>query len=84
METKYRIEHHFLEGDILPVHKQIDPKVKIVEVKEKGEFFIEHGISKESGKTIINCGGLSITLDQEDFQEAVKKYVQSKLDKRSY
>lgn len=51
-DVDYEIEHHFGKKDLLPTEKQIMRGVKIIHVKEKGEFFIEDGIEEDAGRMV--------------------------------
>ena len=77
-EIEYEIEHHFEHKHLSPRYEQVCPGVRIVKTSESGEFFIEDGFGEYSGKVIINCGGLSIKLDQFAFKNALEEYKKEK------
>lgn len=66
METNYEIEHHIDVKSILPTREQVCRGVKIVQVREKGEFLMEKDIDNKK-KINLTFGGLVVSLDKKDF-----------------
>jgi len=80
-EVEIEIEHHFEKRDEVPANERIDPEVRIVKVKETGEFFIENGIEKDKGKVVVNAGGLTIKIDKINFDTAYLDYVHNEISR---
>ena len=77
-ETQLDIELHFEKQDELPASKRIDPAVRIVKMKEKGEFLVERD-SDDRNLVRVTAGGLALTLDLHDFLNGVCCMVEEEL-----
>ena len=69
-EIDVEVEHHFMYVDILDEGEWVDAEVPIIVEKYKREFFIEN----DKDNVVINCGGLSVTLKREHFEQAVREW----------
>lgn len=63
---EFEIELHFQDKDEIPESKRIDPEVRIVSLKERGEFLIERDLDDKK-QAVINAGGLALKVNFNDF-----------------
>ena len=59
-------ELHFDSKDELPERERIDPAVRIVRIRERGELLIERDLDDPT-RLMITAGGLSLCIGFDDF-----------------
>ena len=64
------MELHFEKAHEVPASQRVFPSVRIIHVKEKGEFLVERDYDNRAFVR-INAGGLALILNFQDFLREV-------------